>query len=95
MQSRKASSAKGNAICMQWTSWANQAFESQLTLLNWFPGRQCPGDSGFKLKEIGGKEVDQAVAARKKAAEFPDDVESDTVIHIVSWSDGTHICLVI
>jgi hypothetical protein len=88
MQSRKASSTKGNAIRMQWTMWANQAFENQLTLLNWFPGRRCPGDSGFKLKEISGNEVEKAVAARNKAAEFPDDVDSNTVIRIVSWSDG-------
>jgi len=95
MQSRKTSSAKGNAIRMQWTNWANQAFENQLTLLNWFPGTRCPGESGFKVKELRGKEVDKAVAARNRAAEFPNDVESDTVIRIVSWSDGMNICLVI
>jgi len=80
---------------MQWTSWANQAFENQLTLLNWFPGKWCPGESGFKLKELSGKEVDNAVAARNRAAEFPNDGESDTVIRIVSWSDGMNICLII
>jgi hypothetical protein len=88
MESRKAGSAKGNASRMQWTSWANQAFENQLTLLNWFPGRRCPGDSGFKLKELSGKDLDRAVAARNKAAEFPDDVDLNTMIHIVSWSEG-------
>jgi len=80
---------------MQWTSWANQAFENQLTLLNWFPGKRCPGESGFKLKELSGKEVDNTVAARNRAAEFPNDGKSDTVICIVSWGDGMNICLVI
>jgi len=93
MQSRKASSAKGNAIRMQWTTWANQAFENQLTLLNWFPGRWCPGNPGFKLKDISGNEVDKAVATRNKAAEFPDEFDSKTIIHIVSWSDGMQFSL--
>jgi len=95
MQSQKTSFAKGNAIRMQWTNWANQAFEHQLTLLNWFPGKRCPGESGFKLKSVEGKEVDKAVAAQKKVAEFPNDVEAGTVISIVSWSDGMNIWLVI
>ena len=88
MQSQNAGLAKGNAICMQWTAWANQAFENHLTLLNWFLGRQCPGDSGFKLKELNGNDLGRAVAARNKAAEFLDDVDSNTMICIVSWSDG-------
>ena len=80
---------------MQWTSWANQVFENQLMLLNWFPGKRCPGESGFKLKELSGKEVNNAVAAQNRVAEFPNNGKSDTVIRIVSWSDGMNICLII
>ena len=80
---------------MKWTSWTDQAFENQLTLLNWFPGKRCPGASGFELKDVSGKDAERAVAGRDKAAEFPDDEESETVMRIVSWSDGMAIFLVI
>ena len=80
---------------MKWTSWADQAFESQLTLLNWFPGKWCPGTSGFRLKDVSGKDAERAVAGQDKAAEFPDDEESETVMRIVSWSNGMHVFLVI
>lgn len=95
MESRKAGSAKGNVGRMQWTAWANEAFENQLTLLNWLPGKRCPGDSGFKLKDLSGKDFEKAVAARNKALEFPDDVDPNTILRIVSWSDGMqslHCC---
>lgn len=88
MLSRNTASFKGNAIRMAWTAWSDQAFEHQLTLLNWFPGRPYPGDSAFKLKRLSGDEIDKAVAARKQAAEFPDDIDFNLMIHIVSWSDG-------
>ncbi|KIM36129.1 hypothetical protein M413DRAFT_31884 [Hebeloma cylindrosporum] len=91
MGSRTPGLANGNAIHMQWTTWANQAFENQLTLLNWFLGRQCPGNPSFKLKQLTRKEVNQAVAARQKAMKCPDDPEWDSVIHIISWSDSTSI----
>ena len=73
---------------MQWTAWANQAFKNQLTLLNWFPGRQCPSESRFKLKELNGNDLGRVVAAQNKAVEFLDDVDLNTMICIVSWCDG-------
>ena len=85
MQSRNASS-KLNSIRMSWSSWSDQAFENQLTLVNWFPGRPYPGDSAFKLKKLNGDDVNKAVAARKRAIESPDDI--DSVIRIISWNDG-------
>ena len=86
---------KGTAIQMKWTSWTDQAFENQLTLLNWLPGKWCPGASGFKLKDISGKNAERAVAGRDKAVEFPDNEKSETVMRIVSWSDGMAIFLII
>jgi hypothetical protein len=80
---------------MKWTSWADQAFENQLTLLNWFPGKLCPGASGFKVKDVSGKDAERAVEGRFKAAKFPDNEESETVMRIVSWSDGMYISLVL
>jgi len=87
MQSRNAG-LKGNAICMAWTGWSDQAFENQLTLVNWFPGRPYPGDSAFKLKRLSGEDVSKAVTARKQVAEFPEDIDSCTVLRIISWSNG-------
>jgi hypothetical protein len=80
---------------MKWTTWADQAFENQLTLLNWFPGKPCPGASGFKLKNVSGKDAERAVEGRAKAVKFPDNEESEAVMRIVSWSDGMHIPLVL
>jgi len=87
MQSRNPG-LKGNSIRMAWSSWSNQAFENQLTLVNWFPGRPYPGDSAFKLKKLNGDDVNRAVAARKRATEFPEDVDLDTILRIISWSNG-------
>ena len=42
-----------------------------------------------------GKEFDNALATQNRGVEFPNDSKSDIVIHIVSWSDGMNICLVI
>jgi hypothetical protein len=49
---------------MKWTSWDDQAFENQLTILNWFPGKRCPGASGFKLKDISVNDTERAVTGR-------------------------------
>ncbi|KIM35198.1 hypothetical protein M413DRAFT_14670 [Hebeloma cylindrosporum] len=67
-----------------------------MDLDTWLGERQCnsrcPGDPSFKLKQLTGKEVDQAVAARQKAMKCPDDAEWDSVIHIISWSDVSDEC---
>jgi len=87
MESRNG--PKGTAIHLSWASWSDQAFKHQLTLVNWFPDRPYPGDSTFKLKKLSGEDVNQAVATRKRAAEFPEDVDLNAVLRIISWSDGT------
>ena len=79
---------KGNAICMVWTGWSNQAFKNQLTFVNWFPGRPYPGNSTFKLKRLSSKDVSKAVTAQKQVAEFPEDIDLCTVLCIISWSNG-------
>jgi hypothetical protein len=88
MQLRNNGSSRGNSIRMAWTGWSDQAFENQLTLVNWFPSGLYPGGRNFNLKKLNGQEVIKAVAARKAAAEFPDNPDSTKVLCIVSWSEG-------